>query len=144
MEPNVTNQTTLGGIKWSSWIDSGTPLPTPETSAYGNVVGAFEGAKYTPIGNYRPRLRCMMRSLSDGFCEVCTETHIVRLYATPGVGTIGEAFPDPGFSLEYGAGRMLAFSVTPSLACVHSYQRVGEVDVEAGESSDTFMLNTAL
>jgi hypothetical protein len=38
--------------KWGHWIEPGTPLPTPDTSAYSSTVGAFEGARNHEFANY--------------------------------------------------------------------------------------------
>ncbi len=78
--PNTTQETNRNRIKWKEWIESSTPIPTPETSSYGKVVGLFEGAAYRPKDWYRPMLKCCMDWLDDPFCIVCTETIIARAY----------------------------------------------------------------
>lgn len=78
--PNTTQETDRDKIKWRFWIESSTPIPTPETSSYEHVVGLFEGACYMTTGWYRPKLKCAMNWLQDPFCEVCTETIIARAY----------------------------------------------------------------
>lgn len=77
-EPNVDFDFSGTALKWNVWVESGTPLPTPETSQYDTVMGAFEGAKYWPTGVYRPFNNCEMRSLSRPFCSVCKEAHVVE------------------------------------------------------------------
>lgn len=72
-DPNVTCQTTRENIVWQIWIDETTPLPTPATSQYYNVIGAFEGANYHATGAYRPKYTCLMRALGKPYCEVCRE-----------------------------------------------------------------------
>lgn len=79
-EPNTTTQTNRLQIKWTSWIQAATPVPTPATAAYNSVVGLFEGAHYHTTGWYRPKLNCKMRSLGVAFCEVCGETLIKSIY----------------------------------------------------------------
>lgn len=79
-EPNTTRENRRDFIKWKSWILAATPLPTPQTSGYGAVVGLFEGAHYHATGWYRPKLNCKMRSLDQPFCEVCKETEVLALY----------------------------------------------------------------
>jgi hypothetical protein len=101
---NVTNATTRETIKWAPWIASSTPIPTPETSQYASVVGLFEGARYQPIGMYRPRLDCLMRALNRPFCEICRQRFVLALYGGPwgtplsGVDPIepGSEAPAPG------------------------------------------------
>ena len=78
--PNTTQETDRDKIKWRAWIEPSTPIPTPETSTYGDVVGLFEGAAYMQTGWYRPMLKCAMDWLTDPFCRVCTETIIARAY----------------------------------------------------------------
>ena len=97
-EPNVTALLDPGRLKWGHLVQDGTPLPTPwdkpgherrsrsngenstaapknpETEPYAGIVGAFEGASYTPTGLYRPALTCVMFSRNEPeFCLVCRE-----------------------------------------------------------------------
>jgi hypothetical protein len=78
--PNATAETFRDSIKWNDWIAPTTPIPTPETSTWDDVVGLFEGAVYMPTGWYRPRLNCKMRSLGIPFCEVCGEQTVRSVY----------------------------------------------------------------
>lgn len=80
-EANVDYDASGPGLKWLIWVEAGTPLPTPDTSAYNNVVGTFEGARYLTTGIYRPWRNCLMRSLGVNFCPVCKEQHIIRFHA---------------------------------------------------------------
>ena len=99
-ESNVTDETNRSRLKWERWIDPETPVPTPEGRA---GVGLFEGARYLAQGMYRPQSSCLMRSLEAGFCTVCKEAYVRRLYAgswgSPGSGIDliepGSATPDP-------------------------------------------------
>ena len=79
-EANVTDEVNQADIKWSYLIDGSTPIPTPDTSAYDNEVGLFEGARYQSSGMYRPKRICNMRTLGTEFCEVCQEAYIFELY----------------------------------------------------------------
>ncbi len=79
-EPNTTRQTNRNSIKWSAWISTNTPLPTPELPEYLNQVGLFTGAHYQSEGWYRPKQDCGMRHLGVPFCEVCTEALIRTIY----------------------------------------------------------------
>jgi len=79
-EPNTTKETVPDKIKWKSWIEKTTPIPTPKTAQYGSVVGLFEGAHYHTTGWYRPKLSCKMLSLGVPFCEVCSETFVTSYY----------------------------------------------------------------
>ncbi len=79
-EPNTTQETERNRIKWRSWIQAATPIPTPPLPEYGSVVGLFEGARYQSKGWYRPKLNCLMRSLGQPYCEVCREAMMLRFY----------------------------------------------------------------
>lgn len=76
-EPNVDYDFSGPGLKWTNWVEPSTPLPTPENAEYGDVVGAFEGARYLTSGIYRPYYVCLMSALGFEFCPVCRESHLV-------------------------------------------------------------------
>lgn len=78
-EPNVTYQTEFEYIPWKDWIESGTPLPTPESGGE-YEIGLYEGARYLSTGIYRPDHNCMMRSLGAPFCPICAEALVINLY----------------------------------------------------------------
>ena len=109
-EPNTTRTTTRSELKWGAWVDSKTPLPTPETSAYASVVGAFEGAHYHSSGWYRPKLSCKMNSLGVGFCEVCAEAHIIGHYRRV---SILDSFTPSTTLLELSGNAVTNFLVQP-------------------------------
>jgi hypothetical protein len=74
IEPIDPNLTTLVDFnsKWKDMVDPKTPIPTPSTPEYKDVVGAFEGGGYMSKGIYRPMQDCTMKSISaDNFCAVC-------------------------------------------------------------------------
>ena len=79
--PNTTRQTQRALIKWNHWINSTTPIATPETSTYGNgLVGLFEGAAYQETGWYRPTLDSKMNNLGVPFYAVNEEAIILSIY----------------------------------------------------------------
>lgn len=71
-EPNATIETDRVLVKWSSFIDPNTPLPTTVNMPVG-VVGLWEGAAYYAKGVYRPQWICHMRSTAAAFCAVCDD-----------------------------------------------------------------------
>lgn len=79
-EPNTTKQSVRENIKWNSWIEKTTLIPTASTTQNGSVIGLFEGAHYHTTGWYRPKLHCKMQSLGYPFCEVCSETFVTSFY----------------------------------------------------------------
>lgn len=96
--PNVTTLRAPDLIKWNGWIQSGTPLPTPDTWDQAANLGLFEGAYYHDQGVFRPRHACRMRALSDAFCEVCGEAIVQGVYGR--VTPIDSAFPAPLVQLD--------------------------------------------
>ena len=117
--PNATQQTNRSLIKWRAWIQDSTPVPTPETNLYVNVVGLFQGAQYQSNGWYRPRLYCKMGTLSPGtdFCEVCSEQIVKSIY--------GRLRPIDSFSpattnVSVASTQAVAFSVTTLQPTTHS------------------------
>jgi hypothetical protein len=79
-ESNTTRETRRTAIKWSRWILESTPVPTPQTSQYGSMIGLFEGAHYHTTGWFRPKLNCKMNTLGVPFCEICSETIVRSVY----------------------------------------------------------------
>ena len=73
IQPNVTTLVDFNK-KWKKMIKSGTPVPSPRTSKYNGVLGAFEGGLYTGKGVYSPMQKCKMNWLDDPFCPVCNQT----------------------------------------------------------------------
>jgi hypothetical protein len=105
--PNATAELVRPLIKWNAWIDPSTPVPTPETSAYGSVIGLFEGAVYTPTGWYRPKLNCKMQNLGVPFCAVCSEQTVRSVYNL--LSAVNRLDPPDPFSMPGNATR--SFSV---------------------------------
>ena len=109
-EVNVTRESTAASIKWSYWIEAGTPVPA--TDARPGVVSAYEGAKYCDSGLYRPTFESKMRDLSKPFEQVNTEQMIRRIYNF--VSPIDAVAPTTA-ELQSEACESLVFSVkTPS------------------------------
>lgn len=110
--PNATQQSNRNLIKWRLWIDAATPIPTPKTSAYGGVVGLFEGAQYQSAGWYRPKLNCRMgqNGLNYDFCEVCSEQIVKTIYQA--VRPLDGLGPITSNVLVYGT-QTVAFSTIP-------------------------------
>lgn len=72
VEANLTTQTDREKLKWKTFTDKNTPIPTPAEEPYLTVIGAFEGGGYTKKGIYRPAFDCRMRSNNDvEYCSVC-------------------------------------------------------------------------
>lgn len=109
-EPNTTRETHRERIKWRDWIQPDTPLPTPETIDYGEVVGLFEGAHYHAEEWYRPKLMCKMKMLGVPFCEVCSECLIKSTYSL--VRPIESWSPPTGSLITLGEAAELVLTLT--------------------------------
>ena len=103
-EPNVTAATSRNNVPWKVWIDTATPVPTPEASFYSNTVGVYEGARYLSFGMYRPKMNCMMRQLGVPFCEVCRETHVLELYRALDIDPIVNTSPPRNTTVTHVVG----------------------------------------
>ncbi len=81
-EENVTDEITRALIKWNPWILPSTPVPTiPEwDSTFTALVGLFKGARYDPDNMYRPGQLCLMQALGRPYCQVPSQSIILRLY----------------------------------------------------------------
>jgi hypothetical protein len=77
---NATQQSDRNLVRWKSWIEASTPVPTPETTAYDPVVGVFEGANYRTTGWYRPHNNSLMRNLGRPVGAVNREKFILSYY----------------------------------------------------------------
>lgn len=79
VEPWEANITTLKNFhgKWEKMIETGTPVPTPESDdpqAISGKVGLFEGAGYSLKGVYRGMQDCRMRTNENPeFCIICRQ-----------------------------------------------------------------------
>ncbi|MFH1762381.1 MAG: M64 family metallopeptidase, partial [bacterium] len=108
---NVTAETVRENIKWNTWIEGLTPIPTPETSSYNSVIGLFEGACYRPAGWYRPKYLCKMRALNSPFCAVCLEKHIKNIYQL--TGCYKSISPDNSDTVRIYFSDSITFNVSP-------------------------------
>lgn len=72
-EPNITTLIDFDK-KWKHLLDRNTPIPTPETAEYRDILGVYEGGGYVAKGVFRPKQDCMMNSFQDiHFCKACEE-----------------------------------------------------------------------
>ncbi|MBI3852426.1 MAG: hypothetical protein HY298_19390 [Verrucomicrobia bacterium] len=116
--PNATTQTNRAQIRWTTWILTNTPLPTPDDPTNSDLVGLFQGAQYQTNGWYRPRLDCKMNHLFVPFCEVCTEQLVLSIYKTNRVRTL-DSFSPAATNFSIFSTQTVAFSVTPMQPATH-------------------------
>jgi len=132
-EPNVDYDYSGPGLKWLVWVEAGTPLPTPETSEYDTVVGAFEGARYLSTGIYRPWLNCEMSSLYRPFCPVCKQAHAIEY---TNIVNLADAVSPPASTTQYVDASGVTFSVTPVPISPITYEwRINENPIPGATSS---------
>lgn len=134
---NATRATDRTLIKWNTWIDAATPVPT--TGAQTGVVGLFEGAKYCPTGLYRPTFDNKMRSLGKPFEQINAEQLILRTYNL--VNPIDSALPaEP--TLTRSCGTSADFLVQPVKPVTHDLAVQWRVNGALAGRLPTFSLNT--
>ena len=112
-EPNTTRETRRDFLKWRSWVESATPVPTPSESVFALKVGLFLGAHYHANDWYRPKLNCKMRSLSSPFCEVCSETIDLAIHRV--LGTIDRLEPATNLPVSVSVFGSAQFRIHPVL-----------------------------
>jgi hypothetical protein len=136
--PNVTKETQRAAIKWGSWIDGATPIPTSSTIA--GVPGLYEGAGYCTTGLFRPTFNSKMRSLGVPFEQVNTEQLIRRIYNL--VSPLDTSLP-AATALTVPTGGSQLFSATVPSPLTHSLNISWSVDGQNVGSGASFTLNAA-
>ncbi len=136
--PNVTKETQRAAIKWGSWIDGATPIPT--TSTIAGVPGLYEGAGYCTTGLFRPTYNSKMRSLGVPFEQINTEQLIRRIYNL--VSPLDSSLPSAS-TITVPAGGSQAFSASTPTPLTHSLSVVWSVDGQTAGSGTSFTLNAA-
>lgn len=78
---NVSSTTERFSLPWQQWLNDTVPLPTPRTSSYANVVGAFPRSNDGSGNNgYISTQNCKMQYVTSDFCVVCREHFIERIH----------------------------------------------------------------
>ncbi len=137
-EVNATKQTVRNLIKWTAWIDAGTPLPTTTTTA--GIPGLYAGAKYCDADLYRPTNNSKMKTLGTPFEQINSEQLIKRIYnlATP----LDSSLPLAG-SFTVPQGTTQQFSVVTPLPLTHALSINWLVDGVSQALGATFNWNVA-
>jgi len=134
---NTTAVTDPKQVKWNHWFETGTPIPTPESGTYADVVGLFEGACYETTGWYRPKLNCKMKALGYPYGEVCMEQLVKSQYVY--LSPLEDFAPAlPSITIDYADSQIL--SVTPKAPPNHSLSVQWYLDGEPldGETGTDF------
>ena len=136
---NATRDISRTTLKWRTWVDPSTPLPTMTTTDTG-VVGAYEGALASCVtGVYRPTYNSKMRSLNRPFEQVNVEQLVRRIYAfvrpieavSPSTSTV---VMTPGSTQTFSAA-FLVPSVTSKLTARWTLNSGGVLDSSVTEPS---------
>ena len=118
-KPNTTAQTVRNLIKWNAWIDATTPVPTPETAEYDNLVGLFEGSMYRTSGWYRPHNNSLMRSLNRPVGNVNREQFVLSIYSR--VDAV-DAWTPSGTNFSVNNFQRVPFGVTSKQSTTNSVE----------------------
>ncbi|MFN7914825.1 MAG: M64 family metallopeptidase [Vicinamibacterales bacterium] len=135
---NIAKNIARASIKWATWVDGGTPLPT-STSAL-NVPGAYEGASYCTSGLYRPTFDSKMRSLNRSYDAVNTEQLILRFYNF--VQPFDTAVPAEA-SVSAACGSSVTFGVKPLRTTTRELSVVWRVDGAQVATGPDLVLGTS-
>lgn len=135
--PNITKETQRALIKWTVWIDPGTPIPSPGTGS--GIPGLYEGAGYCDTGLYRPTFDSKMRFLGKPFEQINSEQLVKRTYnfAKP----LDSSAPSAA-SLVLSQGQTQSFTVTTPQPFTHDLTIRWLVDGQQQATGATFVLNT--
>ncbi len=137
-EPNATKASTRGTIKWNSWIDSSTPIPTTTTTP--SVPGLYTSAKYCSTGLYRPTYNTKMRTLGKPFDQINSEQLIKRIYSAIG-SSIDSADP-ANSNLTMTPGTSQTFSVSTPEPMSQPLQVVWDLDGQQVAAGSSYVLDT--
>ena len=128
LPPNVTDDPE--DPPWSDWIEEGTPLPTPETRAYRDTVGAFQGAM-SCTDLYRPTLGCLMDDSDEGdYCPVCAEQMVRSIFG----------FVDPADALDWSQDEAGASFTVDAPLTLSVEVRAGDALLWSGSSDETALI----
>jgi hypothetical protein len=112
--PNLTRETERARIKWRSWIDAATPIPTPANGP--DVPGLYEGGTCA-TGIYRPTPNSKMRTHTQPFGPINSEQLVLNIYKS--APPIEASAPD-GARVTMSQGLAERFRVTLPRPATHS------------------------
>jgi len=141
--PNITPSLSTEKIPWAAWIESGTPIPTPDSPVYDTVIGAFQGGDLNNTGRWRPARQCLMRGgdafHSLPFCKVCREALVNQILRDSSQMSrmvagnsfrhlrLDTVFPPPGTDLS--SGNVVAHFPIATPAALHPRWRYNGIDL---------------
>ena len=137
-EANATHQTVRASIKWTAWIDAGTPIPTSTTAA--GIPGLYQGAKYCTTGLYRPTYDSKMRNLNRPFEQINSEQIIRRIYNY--TSPIDSVSPTAS-TVIVPAGTSQAFTVSRPVPATHSLTIQWQLDGVVVGSGTSYTVGAA-
>lgn len=136
-EPNVTVAKVRPAIKWATWIEPSTPVPTLSSTL--GEPGLYEQARYCESGMYRPTYDSKMRSLGRPFEQINTEQLVVRIYNL--VSPIDQSLPAAAV-VKATSGQTVEFRITPVVPADHRLQVLWSVDGRSMSTAARYQLAT--
>jgi len=134
-EANATMVWTL--IKWASWIDASTPIPTFTTAP--GIPGLYQGAKYCDHTLFRPTNNSKMRSLGVPFEQINREQLVKRIYNW--VLPIDQWSP-AATTVRLMRGQSQTFAVATPVPLTHALTVAWLLDGQLQSSGAVFTLKT--
>jgi len=136
-EPNVTIARVRSAIKWATWIDPATPVPTQTTNE--GEPGLYERAKYCASGMYRATYDSKMRSLGRPYDQINTEQLVTRIYNL--VSPIDQIVPATAV-VKASSGQTVEFRIKPLVPASHRLEVLWSVDGQSMSTASRYLLAT--
>ncbi|MBL8181257.1 MAG: VCBS repeat-containing protein [Blastocatellia bacterium] len=137
-EVNATRETNRPLIKWTVWIDAGTPVPT--TTTMPAIPGLYEGSRYCDNGLYRPTFNDKMRTIGLPFEQITREQHIKRIHQF--MSPIDASSP-AGNTVAITTAQSQTFTITPLVPFTHTLNINWTVNGNAAGTGANLNLNGA-
>jgi hypothetical protein len=124
-------------IKWASWIDFSTSIPTYTTAP--SVPGLYQGAKYCDSNLFRPTYNSKMRSLGVPYEQINREQLVKRIYNW--VLPIDQWSP-AATAVRLMRGQSQTFAVATPAPRTHALTVAWVLDGQLQSTSAVFTLNS--
>jgi hypothetical protein len=136
-EPNVTIAAVRDAIKWATWIEPATPVPTLTMNE--GEPGLYEQARYCVFGMYRPTYDSKMRSLGRPYEQINAEQLVMRIYNL--VSPIDQGVPAAAV-VKASSGQTVEFRIKPLVPAGHRLEVLWSVDGHSMSTASRYLLAT--